>query len=890
MLPAETGRPETGKEFAARTKRHFVLKGPKDRKEGEDIHETPEKLVIRLPAHKGHTELQPSVNQPNNPKIEHLLDKEISSKSQSIDELIHTNESPPSLIDIVNGGQEPIDLLSSLKGNYGQDPLFSKVVQNPKEFKNFDIANEVLYLKLPDRKVLCLPSIMVGTRNIREIVISNAHSLLAHLGSKKTLTYLRDHVWWKEMVGDVQSYCDSCTTCRHSKPSNHKPYGLLNPLPVPSQPWDAIGIDFVGPLPLSKDRDATYDSITVIIDLLTAMVHIVPSRTDYTARNVAELVFSEVYKHHGLPKAIISDRDSLFTSIFWKHLQELIGTKLKMSSAYHPETDGSTERANRTITQMIRQCISPTQKDWVARLPAIEFAINSARSDSTGYARFFLNTGRMPRSFIWNTADKSEYPGVRVFAQRLKSAIMAAHDSILAAQVKQTRTANRRRQMAPFTEGELVYISSKNISFPKGLTRKFLPKYIGPYLILKDFGNNSYRIQIPARLRQRGIHDVFHASLLRIHVPNDDRLFPGRLETQIGEVDNLEGEWAADKITSHSGSKMDALFEVLWRSGDVSWMTYHQVAELSLLGSYFEALGIDNIQGLITGTGVPPDNDPQVSLMHLELEIGDYNISEGIELTLYPHLDSFPPTATNTHTNVLAILLHTISPAIPTIFPNLRRSGPMTFTLQYTEGLERTLHPLQLRSYVDYDRHLREGKFDAPEPIGYHEFAEAVNTSGASKPHRFVTYDPLNHLWVPNGPPVNPTILPIPFHDPDAPIRHPGLDALGLLTPSGRIVDSTIQMLKAAIMEPHRRQRHVARMVEKRMEAKAGKRKHVDEPESGVDYSLPLNQGVPFNGRETPLPAFQLDPLPRELETEAESSRSSEHSFDMMGLERTREP
>ena len=104
-------------------------------------------------------------------------------------------------------------------------------------------------------------------------------------------------------------------------------------------------------------------------------------------------MFEEVYKLHGLPKHIISDRDVLFTSIFWGHLHKLIGTKLKMSSAYHPETDGSTERANQTVTQMLRQCIGEKQNDWVAKLPAIEFAINSARSESTGYAPFFLNMG-----------------------------------------------------------------------------------------------------------------------------------------------------------------------------------------------------------------------------------------------------------------------------------------------------------------------------------------------------------------------------------------------------------------------------------------------------------------------------------------------------------------
>lgn len=103
----------------------------------------------------------------------------------------------------------------------------------------------------------------------------------------------------------------------------------------------------------------------MVIDLLTVMVHLIPSRTDYSAKEVAELVFLEVYKLHGLSKLIVSDWDVLFTSTFWDELHKLIGTQLQMSSTYHPESDGATERANHTITQMLRQCIKPNQKDWV---------------------------------------------------------------------------------------------------------------------------------------------------------------------------------------------------------------------------------------------------------------------------------------------------------------------------------------------------------------------------------------------------------------------------------------------------------------------------------------------------------------------------------------------
>ena len=163
------------------------------------------------------------------------------------------------------------------------------------------------------------------------------------------------------------------------------------------------------------------------------MVEIIPSQANYKAQDIAELMFKNVYKHHGLPKTIISDRDVLFTSTFWKHLNMLIGVKLNMSSTYHPQTDGATERANRMITQMLRQCINPNQKDWVSKLPTIVFVVNLARSESTSYAPFFLNNGRMPRTMVWNSAGSEEYTNVQEFAMKRKLALMLAHDSIIGA-------------------------------------------------------------------------------------------------------------------------------------------------------------------------------------------------------------------------------------------------------------------------------------------------------------------------------------------------------------------------------------------------------------------------------------------------------------------------
>jgi hypothetical protein len=735
--PAETGRPETSREFAARMKVYVVLKGPKERTERESTNDKGNtKLTIRIPARKlpvsknNNAEASASGSGQIDSDATDDIPRDTPNKAlgaEPPDDAVDASLPRETLVEHMQNSVNSVDLPKELTGKYNNDSVFRRVLENPKHFKNFEVSEGLIFLRQNGVKLLCIPNVTIKGHNVRELVISEAHSLLAHLGPQKTVAYLRDHVWWKDMINDVKSYCNSCITCKRSKPNNQKPYGLLNPLAVPTRPWESIGIDFVGPLPESKDRNASYDCIVVIICLLTAMVHLVPGRINYTARQVAELVFAEVYKHHGLPKSIVSDRDVLFTSTFWKQLHELIGTKLNMSSAYHPESDGSTERANRTVTQMIRQCVSPNQKDWCARLPGIEFAINSATAGSTGYAPFFLNTGRMPRSFIWESTNSSEYPGVSTFAQKIKSAIMSAHDSILAARVKQTRTANRRRQLSPFKEDDLVYISTNNMSIPKKLARKLVPKYVGPYLITKDYGNNSYKVKISARLKQRGIHDVFHASLLRIHVPNDDRLFPGRLDNQIWEFEDAEHEWAVERIKSHSGAKTDALFEIVWKSGDITWLPYHKINHLDALQQYYDLIDVDSVADLPEGHGKPPKNDLQIFLGHIDLI--EVNSFEGLYIRrdcapfLIPSFP-FPPICI-----IIPSMARQSAPIISSSFKNIRYDEAQRL-IYATDPIDNTIliyHPCQVRLFLLFDHNLRSEIDVNTPPAGYLQFARVVN-------------------------------------------------------------------------------------------------------------------------------------------------------------------
>jgi hypothetical protein len=300
---------------------------------------------------------------------------------------------------------------------------------------------------------------------------------------------------------------------------------------------------------------------------------------------------------------------------------------------------------------------------------------------------------------------------------------MQAHDNILAARVKQTRDANKRRRMRPFVTGDLCYVSTKNISFPKGYARKLVPKYIGPYKILEDFGNYSYRIELPTHLKQRGVHDVYHASLLRIHIPNDDRLFPGRLDTQLGNQDTPDGKWAIERIEGHVGARTDAIFKMRWKSGDVTWMPYYQIEHLDVLGAYLELLGIEKIYELpritpslseaVTGANGPNNlNGPPPPLPS-----ADSNFASTSSLTLNSISFATMPIDRSALTHL-----------------NLMRLPDGSFTLANPDNASHSISATaqDIGSYTDFDRKIRDGNLMAPEPAGYDTFAQFFNSPAGS--------------------------------------------------------------------------------------------------------------------------------------------------------------
>jgi len=351
-------------------------------------------------------------------------------------------------------------------------------------------------------------------------------------------------------------------------------------------------MDFVGPFPESHDHDYLW----VVICRLTSMIHLVPVRTTTTASELAWLYIREIVRLHGLAETIISDRDSKFTSKFWRETHKLLGTKLLMSTSFHPQTDGTSERAIRTVAQILRAMVHPDQRDWSEKLPMVEFALNSAISSSSGFAPFELNYGYTPSLNPGLAPEPSGVPGVKHFVARALQNLADAHDAIIESRVRQTHNANRhRREDDAFAIGDPVFVSTSDLSLPKGRASKLLPKYVGPFKVLEAHPHTStYKVELPSQLKARNLHDRFHRSKLRPYHANDDALFPHReahMFYDFGTPDDQE--WLVDEILAHNWDRSQLSFRVRWNQGDTTWETFETCKDLQALDEYLQLIGVE---------------------------------------------------------------------------------------------------------------------------------------------------------------------------------------------------------------------------------------------------------------------------------------------------------
>jgi len=247
--------------------------------------------------------------------------------------LLHRNADPPPMPKNNDVFQQCV------KGGYPEDKLFSAIFEKPADYKLFLEQEGLVWMKnLIDEEVLCIPR----DCDLVHKIVTQAHETLGHFGEQKTADYIRRWYWWSGIMKDTRVFCRSCESCQRAKRSNQPPKGKLHPLPIPTKPWDLIGMDFIGPFPESKG----FNYLWVVICRMTSMVHLIPVHTTMKASELSWVYRKEIVHLHGLPSSIVSDRDSKFTSKWWRELHKTLGAKLLMSTSFHPQTDGQTERTN----------------------------------------------------------------------------------------------------------------------------------------------------------------------------------------------------------------------------------------------------------------------------------------------------------------------------------------------------------------------------------------------------------------------------------------------------------------------------------------------------------------------------------------------------------------
>ena len=391
--------------------------------------------------------------------------------------------------------------------------------------------------------------------NLRETLFMLAHDVTSHFGFYKTYGSLRNSYYWPNMQRDLeQGYVPSCPECQRNKSSTIKPYGPLHPLPIPDQWGDSVAIDFIGPLP----EDDGKNSIIIFTNRLGSDIQLVPSRTDISAEDLAYLFFDRWYCENGLPSEIISDRDKLFVSRFWKSLHKLTGVKLKLSSAYHPETDGASECTNKTVNQALRYHVEHNQLGWVHALPKIRFDLMNTINKSTGFTPFQLRMGRSPRVILPLVPAKSSATVADIDAwhviRKLETDVFEAQDNLLKAKLSQAVQANKQHTLTfPFVTGSRMQLSTlhRRKEFKaKGEKHvaKFMPHYDGPYTIVDtDEVHSTVTLDLP---NSPNIFPMFHTSQVIPYIESDTDKFPSRCFKEPDPIitDDSQEEQYIDKI------------------------------------------------------------------------------------------------------------------------------------------------------------------------------------------------------------------------------------------------------------------------------------------------------------------------------------------------------
>ncbi|MBW0547779.1 hypothetical protein O181_087494 [Austropuccinia psidii MF-1] len=284
------------------------------------------------------------------------------------------------------------NLIESIQKKLWQDSQYRSILQElgkGKSVQDYSLDSSSQLLLFKDWVVV------PNDPTIQLSILQKHHDspLAGHPGQEKTLKIFKRDFHWSGMTQFIKDYVSSCQQCSRNKNIHHKKFGLLKPLPIPNGPWICLSMSFITQLPLPN----SFDSILVIVDRIPKMVVFIPTMSSITSLDLTHLFIKNISSKHGLPSSIVSDRGSLFVSFFWTNLCQTLKISIDISTSYHPETDGQTERVNQILEQYLQMYFSYHQDDWNTWLPLAEFSYNNSDHSSAKQSPFFTVYGRDPQ-------------------------------------------------------------------------------------------------------------------------------------------------------------------------------------------------------------------------------------------------------------------------------------------------------------------------------------------------------------------------------------------------------------------------------------------------------------------------------------------------------------